>query len=218
MAVDHIRYDLLAQDALREMVRKVLIEVAKSGLKGEHHFNITFATGSPGVRIPERLREQYPQEMTIVLQYQFWDFRVGADTFEVGLSFGGVPERLTVPFAAITSFVDPSVQFGLQFETLTDEEAAGAESTAKNRAEDSPKDTPKDTPGKPTERPSAKVRTPGRQRPARTSVPASPPSTPGNPSPPASAGSPDQPRESIHQKPGDKPGAEVVRLDRFRKK
>ena len=214
MPTDHIRYDILVQQALRGMVRDVLADTVRNGLTGDHHFFITFDTNAEGVRLSDRLREQYPEEMTVVLQHQFWDLKVTDKAFEVGLSFGGAVERLFIPYTAIKGFADPSVQFGLQFETLTDEESAGAESTAKNRPEDSPKDTPKDTPGKPTERPSAKVRTPGRQRPARTSVPASPPSTPGNQSPPASAGSPDQPRESIHQKPG----AEVVRLDRFRKK
>jgi hypothetical protein len=118
MATDHIRYDLLAQDALRGLVRKVLTDTAKSGLPGEHHFSISFRTDADGVRMSPRLREQFPQEMTIILQYQFWDLKVSDAGFEVGLSFGGVPEKLTVPFAAIKSFFDPSVQFGLQFETI----------------------------------------------------------------------------------------------------
>jgi len=118
MATDHIRYDLLAQDALRGLVRKVLADAAKSGLPGEHHFSISFRTDAEGVRMSPRLREQFPQEMTIILQYQFWDLKVTDAAFEVGLSFGGVPEKLTIPFAAIKSFFDPSVQFGLQFETI----------------------------------------------------------------------------------------------------
>lgn len=118
MAIDHIRYDLLAQDALRGLVRRVLTDAAKSGLPGEHHFSITFRTNDDGVRMSSRLREQFPQEMTIILQYQFWDLKVTDTAFEAGLSFGGVPEKLTVPFTAIKSFFDPSVQFGLQFETI----------------------------------------------------------------------------------------------------
>ena len=106
------------------MVRKVLTDAAKKGLPGEHHFFITFDTKAPGVRLSARMREQYPEEMTIVLQHQFWDLKVSEDSFEVGLSFGGVPESLLVPFEAIKSFFDPSVQFGLQFETIA--EAASA--------------------------------------------------------------------------------------------
>jgi uncharacterized protein len=116
MAVDHIRYDLLAQQALRGVVRGVLTDAAKNGLPGEHHFYIAFNTQAPGVRLSARLREQYPQEMTIILQHQFWDLIVTNERFEVGLSFGGVAEKLVVPFAAIKGFFDPSVQFGLQFE------------------------------------------------------------------------------------------------------
>ena len=94
MPADHIRYDLLAQAALRGVVRTVLADAAKNGLPGEHHFKITFATTAPGVRLSDRMRAQYPQDMTIVLQHQFWDLVVDDDAFEVGLSFGGVPEQL----------------------------------------------------------------------------------------------------------------------------
>ncbi|MGA7958344.1 MAG: ClpXP protease specificity-enhancing factor SspB [Xanthobacteraceae bacterium] len=128
MATDHIRYDILAQEALRGVVRTVLADVAEKGLPGEHHFKITFATAAPGLRLSERMRAQYPETMTIVLQHQFWDLAVGDDAFEVGLSFGGVPERLAVPFAAITAFFDPAVQFGFQFETI--EVEAGGEAAA----------------------------------------------------------------------------------------
>jgi hypothetical protein len=126
MATDHIRYDLLAQDALRGLVRKVLTDTAKSGLPGEHHFSISFRTDDEGVKISPRLHEQFPQEMTIILQYQFWDLKVTDQGFEVGLSFGGVPEKIVVPFSAIKSFFDPSVQFGLQFETIEVEAEAQA--------------------------------------------------------------------------------------------
>ena len=116
MATDHIRYDVLARDALRGVLRRVLTDAAEHGLPGEHHFYITFLSTADGVKLSPRLLAQYPDEMTIILQHQFWDLVVTEDRFEVGLSFGGVPERLVVPFAAIKSFLDPSVQFGLQFE------------------------------------------------------------------------------------------------------
>jgi hypothetical protein len=118
MAVDHIRYDILTQDALRGVVRTVLSDSAKNGLPGDHHFYISFHTRADGVRLSPRMLAQYPQEMTIVLQHQFWDLVVNEDGFEVGLSFGGIPERLTIPFAAVKGFFDPSVQFGLQFEEI----------------------------------------------------------------------------------------------------
>lgn len=112
---DLIRYDVMVQEALLGVVRKVLTDASRVGLPGEHHFYITFQSQAPGVRLSSRLREKYPEEMTIVLQHQFWDLIVGETTFEVGLSFGGVPERLLVPYEALTGFYDPSVQFGLKF-------------------------------------------------------------------------------------------------------
>ena len=126
MAEDLIRYDILAQEALRGVVRKVLSEVAKTGLPGEHHFFISFVTRAPGVRISQRLLEQYDKEMTIVLQNQFWDLKVGETGFEVGLSFDGQREMLSIPFAAIKGFFDPSVQFGLQFDVERAEVSAAA--------------------------------------------------------------------------------------------
>jgi hypothetical protein len=116
--MDHIRYDLLAQAALRGVVRTVLADTAGKGLPGDHHFKITFNTTAPGVQLSDRMRAQYPQTMTVVLQHQFWDLAVKDDVFEVGLSFGGAAERVVVPFEAVTAFFDPSVQFGLQFETI----------------------------------------------------------------------------------------------------
>ena len=115
MADEEIRYDLLTQGALRGVIRKVLAQVQRSGLPGQHHLYIAFDTGAEGVSVSKRLKEQYPEEMTIVLQYQFWDLQVTNDRFEVKLSFGSLPERLVVPFEAVKAFYDPSAQFGLQF-------------------------------------------------------------------------------------------------------
>src|SRR5262245_7713376 len=165
-STDHIRYDVLAQEAMRGVLRRVMSDAAKQGLPGDHHFYITFLTHAPGVKLSPRLMEQYPQEMTIILQHQFWDLLVTEDRFEVGLSFGGVPERLVVPFDAIKSFLDPSVQFGLQFN-------------------------------------SSEPAAPARYKPSPAGAPAAE----------------QQPTEG-EPDGGSKPaeGAEVVRLDRFRKK
>jgi hypothetical protein len=116
MAEDLIRYDILTQDALRGVIRKVLAEVSRTGLPGSHHFFIRFGTQAPGVRVSSRLLKRYPEEMSIVLQHQFRDLSVSEHAFEVSLSFDGVPERLLVPFAAVRGFHDPSVHFALQFE------------------------------------------------------------------------------------------------------
>src|SRR5215475_1360762 len=130
MSVDHLRYDLLTQEALRSVLRRVLQDAATKGLPGDHHFYISFNTGAPGVRLSKRLRAQYPEEMTIVLQHQFRDLTVTEQGFEVGLSFSGVSEHLVVPFDAIKRFFDPSVQFGLQFETMEATGEAGAKDAA----------------------------------------------------------------------------------------
>jgi uncharacterized protein len=171
MATDHIRYDVLARDALRGVLRRVLADAAEHGLPGEHHFFITFLSTADGVKLSPRLLAQYPEEMTIILQHQFWDLVVTEDRFEVGLSFGGIPERLVVPFAAIKSFLDPSVQFGLQFEPS---EAAA-------------------------EGPPAKL-----------------PAVPAPSALPVAAQ--EQAAESNDEPAKTSEGAEVVRLDRFRKK
>ncbi|CAM5764787.1 hypothetical protein LMIY3S_01265 [Labrys miyagiensis] len=134
MSTDHIRYDLLTQDALRGMVRRVLADAARMGLPGEHHFFISFKTQYPGVSIPARLAEKFPEEITIVLQHQFWDLNVSDFGFEVGLSFGNAPERLTVPFAAVTAFFDPSVDFGVKFEVDEEPEEEEAVAEAKPAA------------------------------------------------------------------------------------
>ena len=171
MATDHIRYDVLARDALRGVLRRVLTDAAEHGLPGEHHFFITFLSTADGVKLSPRLLAQYPEEMTIILQHQFWDLVVTEDRFEVGLSFGGIPERLVVPFAAIKSFLDPSVQFGLQFE------------------------------------------------PSETAVEAPAATLPTVPAPSALPVAAPEPAEESKDEPAKtSEGAEVVRLDRFRKK
>jgi|HubBroStandDraft_6_1064221.scaffolds.fasta_scaffold193433_2 hypothetical protein len=195
MTVDYIRYDILAQEALRGMVRTVLADTAAKGLPGEHHFFITFDTRAEGVRLSPRLRAQHPTEMTIVLQHQFWDLTVTDQGFGVGLSFNGVLESLMIPWSAITDFVDPSVQFGLKFAVIGTAEKGGAEET-----------TPAPIPAAgatganlgETPRPPALHEV----KPAASPEPAS-----------GEAAALDAPQP-------DKPegGGEVVRLDRFRKK
>jgi hypothetical protein len=127
MPVDTIRYDLLTQDALRGVIRTVLTTAAAKGLPGDHHFFITFDTRAEGVRMSTRLKASYPEEMTIVLQHQFWDLTIAEEDFEVGLAFNGIPERLHIPLKAVKAFLDPSVQFGLQFTVEPEAGAAKAE-------------------------------------------------------------------------------------------
>ncbi|WP_119679043.1 SspB family protein [Indioceanicola profundi] len=139
MSKDQLRYDRMVEGALRGVVREALSEVAEHGLPGEHHFYLTFRTHAPGVDIPDFLRTQYPGEMTIVLQYQFYGLEVTKDGFGVTLSFGGKHERLTVPLSAITTFADPSVNFALQFQPVvdtTEEEAEPAAEEAKPEPEE----------------------------------------------------------------------------------
>ncbi|HEV7909625.1 MAG TPA: ClpXP protease specificity-enhancing factor SspB [Methylocella sp.] len=136
MAVDLIRYDLVVQDALRGAVRKVLSGVARDGVPGEHHFYIGFRTHARGVRLSARMRELYPDEMTIVLQHQFWDLSVTGEAFEVGLSFQNRPEMLLIPFDAVTRFADPSVGFELQFSV--EDEAAGVSDTGSSPPQTAP--------------------------------------------------------------------------------
>ncbi len=127
MSNDLIRYDLLVQEALCGVVKKVLGDAARHGLPGDHHFYITFRTHAPGVRLSTRMREQYPEEMTIILQHQYEDLKVGEHGFEVGLSFKSIPEILLIPFEALTGFYDPSVPFNFKFEPQpnVDSEEAG---------------------------------------------------------------------------------------------
>ena len=122
---DILRYDKMVEGALRGVVRSSIEEVMAHGLPGDHHFYITFLTDYPGVNIPDYLRDRYPGEMTIVLQYQFSDLSVDDDILRVTLSFNNVPERLVVPLAAITIFADPSVNFALQFQPLGDDDMDG---------------------------------------------------------------------------------------------
>jgi hypothetical protein len=124
MATDLIRYDLLVQDALRSVVRKVLADAARNGLVGDHHFNIAFKTQAPGVVAPPAVKQRFPDEMSIVLQHEFWDLVVTQDAFEVSLNFSRRPERLVVPFDSITGFTDPSVPFGFKLEPRVSETAA----------------------------------------------------------------------------------------------
>lgn len=124
-------YNSMVENALRGVVREALKEVAENGLHGNHHFYISFQTGAEGVDIPDHLRARYPGEMTIILQHQFWNLEVGEEAFSVSLSFNKIQEDLHIPYAAITAFADPSVQFGLQFQvadTDGDEEEAASES------------------------------------------------------------------------------------------
>ncbi len=117
MADDEFHYDRMVQEALRSVVGKALTQVVERGLPGEHHLYITFRSDHPDVVMPDHLRVRYPSEMTIVLQYQFWGLEVGPDAFGITLSFANVPERRTGPFEALVAFADPSVPFGLQFES-----------------------------------------------------------------------------------------------------
>ena len=161
MSTDLIRYDLRVQEALRGVVRRVLSDAAKDGIAGDHHFYISFDTQAEGVRLSNRLRQQYPERMTIVLQHQFWDLIVSDEGFEVGLSFKNVPERLYVPFDALMEFYDPSVQFGLKFETMS-ETAEAAESEPK-RPE--PKQAPASVPALPKPRLADKRNDPDKAKP-----------------------------------------------------
>ena len=121
---DRIDYGNLMHDAMRSLIRTVLDEVAERGLPGAHHFFISFDTTHPEVELADWLRERFPEDMTIVMQHWFADLEVGEDGFAVTLNFGDQPERMSIPYDAIRTFVDPSVEFGLRFETQEDEEEA----------------------------------------------------------------------------------------------
>ena len=127
---DRFQYDALVDDALRSVVRRVLTQVAEKGLPGSHHFYISFRSTDPGVALPDYLLAKYPEEMTIVLQHQYWDLIIGPDFFEVTVSFNKQQERIKVPFAALSAFVDPSVRFGLQFDRKDKAQASDKVDTA----------------------------------------------------------------------------------------
>lgn len=196
MTKDILRYDLMVQDALKGVVRKILAEAGRDGLPGDHHFYITFRTTAPGVRLSQRLREKHPDEMTIVLQHQFWDLNVSDHAFEVGLSFSGVPERLLIPYDAITTFFDPSVQFGLKFETQDTTEAPASEPAAPAKA-------PRGAASEPSVAPAAPLALP--PKPAQKALPASA----------KNAAEADTEAKPEAEEEG---GAQVVSLDAFRKK
>ncbi|KQT77900.1 SspB family protein [Methylobacterium sp. Leaf466] len=226
MADDLIRYDLLVQDALRGVVRKVLTDAAREGLSGEHHFYVSFRTEAPGVRMSQRLREKYPQDMTIVLQHQFWDLGVTEHTFEVGLSFSGVPERLLVPFEALTGFFDPSVQFGLKFDLNDGVEESAEADEAQGMVQ---KGAPRGAASEPTEikpRITGQGNTPGQG--GLTTIGGAPkllPAAAQNAEAPKEASKAARPLLKKSDSSGDTPpappaegSAEVVSLDAFRKK
>jgi hypothetical protein len=174
---DLLRYDKMVEAALRGVVREALARVAANGLPGAHHFYITFKTGFEGVEIPASLRAKHPEEMTIVLEHQFWGLEIEEDYFTVTLSFQNKPERLVIPFEAILSFADPAVKFGLQFQQA----AAANEATPPQGAE--------------------------------AAAPATEPQAQPSTEPPAKSGEP----KAGESKPDDK-GAEVVNIEKFRKK
>ena len=188
MATDLIRYDLLVQDALRSVVRKVLSDTARSGLIGEHHFNIAFKTRAPGVVVPPGVKQRFPDEMSIILQHEFFELVVTQDAFEVTLNFSRKPERLTVPFDSITGFTDPSVPFGFKLEPRVSEPAASPAPAAA---------------GQPKSRPA-----PAKPPPAKP-APAKPPAQPVAAA--KSAQRAEKPAEPASE-------AKIVSIDAFRKK
>jgi hypothetical protein len=200
MPKDMIRYDVLAQEAFRGLVKKVLAEVAHAGLPGEHHFYIIFDTRAPGVRISARLKERYPDEMTIVIQHQYWELVVNETSFEIGLSFSGVPEKLVVPFASIRGFFDPSVEFAVQF-PLVDESGNAA---------DMPEEGPLKAIGPASGEPKAAPRPAAKATGSKESA--------AKPAEAAKAKANSEPKPD--DKPADEPKATptVVSLDAFRKK
>jgi len=236
MSVDLIRYDLLVQDALRAVVRRVLTDVARDGLPGDHHLYISFDTRAPGVRLSPRLKEKYPEEMTIVLQHQFWDLIVTETFFEVGLSFNGIPERLHVPFDTLKGFFDPSVKFGLQFEPTTLDEleaeddepavltpapaATGPRAVPDNATVTSLNEArPTSVPStKAPAKPAAKVEPVAETKP-EPKVEAKPKAEPkAEVKPEAKPAKPAESAKEAEQDDAQKGGAQVVRLDAFRKK
>jgi hypothetical protein len=155
MTKDYIGYRALTDAALRSVVREALKRVEKQGLIGAHHFRLTFKTHFPGVEIPDFLLEQYPEEMTIILQHQFWGLKVRENHFEVTLSFKKVPATLALPFAALTAFFDPGVQFGLQFQPEASEDGKEGAAPLAPTALPTPDKTEHSDDSKPAEKPAA---------------------------------------------------------------
>jgi len=203
MPNDLIRYDLLVQDALRSVVRKVLGDAARNGLPGDHHFNVAFKTQAPGVVIPSSIRQRYPDEMTIILQHEFWDLVVTPEHFEVNVNFSRKPERLVVPFDAITGFNDPSVPFGFKLEPRQ----GSASEAAKTALAKPAAPPPAPVAPKADERASERPKGPPRSAPRAAETPAAKAAEakPAEAKPPA-------------QKSEEKTEAKVVSIDAFRKK
>lgn len=229
-----IDYETLTQDAMRGVVRTVLYQAAKSGLPGDHHFYISFDTGASGVVLSKRLKEKYPSEMTIVLQHRFWDLAVTDEGFEVKLTFDGIPERLVVPFSAIRVFFDPSVRYGLQFEGpeggpeisesmsqrfagRAPEHATGGRPQLRSTAPKKPR-VPRKTKA---ETAATAPPQPQPQPTLATSQPEPPPPTqlkPQAPAAPAAQPAAASARNGDAVPQQDTGGAQIVRLDAFRKK
>lgn len=223
MSSTEIDYFALTQDAMRDVVRGVLRRVAQSGLPGEHHFYISFRTGHPGVNLSKRLRERYPSEMTIVLQHRFSNLQVHDDRFEVTLSFESIPERLTVPFAALKAFFDPYARFAHQFEPIeivaapADQPSIVSEVREEAVETEAPPTTPVRRPRVKAEerRPEEKRRKPGALAPA---APVKPPAVvPKKPAAETAEAAPaDRPAEPPQRQDNER--GKVVELDAFRKK
>lgn len=213
---DLIRYDLLVQEALKGVVRKVIADAGRDGLPGDHHFYVSFRTDFPGVRLSQRMRDKYPEEMTIVLQHQFWDMGITEHSFEVGLSFSGIPERLLIPFDALVGFFDPSVQFGLKFELNGEGTVSSSPTTAAafTNQDDKEASRPKLVGPKLADKAPALLRN-ANSEPAETK-----PVEPLSPETKATAKT-KKPAEAAHEpdtSDDDKQSATVLSLDAFRKK
>ncbi len=204
---DLMRYDLRLQEALRGAVRTIMNDIARSGFPGDHHFYVSFRTTARGVQMSPRLRTQYPDEMTIVLQYQFWDLVVTDREFSVGLSFQQIPEKLVIPFDSITSFVDPSVQFVLKFEVegAPEEAQKPALQNVRPRAPQPVHDESRDEPLQ------DKTRLPRRLTPKVTPVETHPKASSKNPPAAAPAAPPETKKKSGES-------GKIVSIDAFRKK
>ena len=210
MAKDLLRYDKMIESAMRGVVRTVLTQAAKSGLPGEHHFYVSFDTAASGVVLSKRLKDKYPSEMTVVLQHRFWDLSVDDGGFEVKLTFDGIPERLSVPFAAVKVFFDPSVPYGLQFEESEATDASAREGAALRPGEGAEAEAANKGPVRSALRTAEKkprtVRKPRLEKPADDQGEASEPKAPAKPS---AANAETGPASSEPK---------VVSLDKFRKK